>query len=197
MNDRYCSGTRKTPLLNIKEFFEDIWNGIVDFYLKVRGWVRYHTKKDFFKLLWTVLKGYPWDYSYMYELERAKLVEMIGYQKRTLRFVGVERVIRDMELCVSLIDIITERKQLFTFEGEPIWKDMEDKNLKEFDGSNIKYKCLVNVNTRNAERFFNRKKFSDNMWNYLLTDDKHEIYKTKARYLYEKIRLEHMEEWWD
>ena len=45
-------------------------------YYAVRAWFKYHFTKNNFNIIKTVLKGYPWDYGYLYDLERVKIKEM-------------------------------------------------------------------------------------------------------------------------
>lgn len=167
-------------------------------------WVRYHKKKDFFHILHTAWHGYPWDESYMLELERAKLLEMIHYHEKAQRFVGWEYVVRDMKICVSLIGIMLEEKQMFHFNG-----DLTFTPTKEYPNDyevghtpDFKYVCDVKVNLKNARRFIDKCHFEDTepSFEYFLNyyeKSPHELYLKKARYLYFKIRYEHGEEWWD
>jgi hypothetical protein len=76
---------------------------------RIRSWFRFHFNKDFFKLFKVVLKSYPWDEGYLYDIEKAKIEEMRKYHEKQRLFVGVEHVIRDMKICERLIDIFMEK----------------------------------------------------------------------------------------
>lgn len=75
-----------------------------DCYKKIRSWMYHHFKKRFFKLLKATLSSYPWDFAYLYLLEKAKIQEMIEYHEANRLYAGVEHDIRDMKICVNLID---------------------------------------------------------------------------------------------
>lgn len=150
------------------------------------SWISYHFSRDFWKLLKIVLKGYPWDYSYLYALEKAKIEEMCKYHERYRCFEGCEYVIRDMKICIALIEIFNEKEtDLFHYTGEPI----KGTDNVEVDSSGLEYHCDVYVNTRNASRFLSEEQ--QKHWH------PHAIYIEKARRLYHKIRVERDQEWWD
>ena len=184
--------------VEIAPSFLDSLKRIGAFGSKIRSicsWFHYHFKKDFFKLLGVVLKSYPWDYSFLYYMEKAKIEEMRKYHERNRLFVGVEHVIRDMKICENLIDIFTDKRPLFHFNGDVNIVKSENGNYKFEESPNFGYVCDVKVNTRNADRFLPQG-LSEKAKQYWL-DHPDEIYKLKARYLYHKIRLERDETWWD
>lgn len=155
-----------------------------------REWMRYHFSKDFLGLLKTVLKSYPWDEHYLYELERAKILEMCRYQERRRTFVGSEYTIRDMKICMSLIDIFNSNDtDLFHYTGEVKYIPIEGTDEIEVDSRDLVYHCDVYVNSRNAGRFLSEGQQESR--------HPHELYIEKARSLYHKIRLERDFEWWD
>lgn len=160
----------------------------------LKGWFKYHFNKENNNLMKTAWKGRPWDISFMYELEKAKIEEMIAYHTKADRYVGVEEDIKWMKLCVKLIDIFTEKDSLFSYTGDVKWNKLEDGNY-EMDGSQLVYHCHVNVNTKNAGRFipfgYNNPKIE--YWK----SHPHEIYILKAKALYHKIRNEKDGSWWD
>lgn len=163
-------------------------------YYHVRAWFKYHFNKDFFRVLKAVLKSYPWDCSFLYYIEKAKIAEMITYHEKYKRFVGWENVVRDMKICYKLIDIFTEEKELFKYTGKVKFIPIEGSNDYEMNGDDLKYHCLVKVNTKNIDRFIgNRPKDIKKYW----LEHPHELYILKAKALYHKIRCEHDSEWWD
>ena len=163
-----------------------------DIWWNLRSRLKYHTTKDFRNIIKTVREGYPWDEGYLYDLERAKLVEMRNYHQKRQWFDGWERVVRDMSICINLIDIFTEKYLLFHYD-----RDVMDCLLKG-DGSTVpfpKYICDVKVNVKNADRFLDPDT-PDNVRQYYI-EQPHELYILKAKHLYHKIRLERDGEWWD
>ena len=64
--------------------------------LHIKAWFRYHFNKDFMFLQKTLLKSYPWDYSFLYELEKAKITEIANYIEKNKRYIGWEQDVRDM-----------------------------------------------------------------------------------------------------
>jgi hypothetical protein len=134
-----------------------------------------------FKRIW----GYPWDYAYLLQIEKRKLQEMIKYISKTKRHLGWEFQVRDMQICVKLIDII-------------LANDVHYKSWMNatYGGDYTHVKFPVHINTRNYKRFYPT---------YEGFDENSEIYWTlvadyrvaKAMYLYNKIRAYKMFEWWD
>lgn len=177
-------------------FFKSLKNigSIKDKYYQIRSWFRYHFKKDFRHLLMVVLKSYPWDEMFLYYIEQAKIQEMMNYHKKYQRFVGWEQVVRDMQICYNLIDIFTEKKELFNYTGNLKFVPVENSDNVEIKDDNLTYHCLVNVNTKNADRFLSN--IPDDAKKYYI-EHPHELYIVKAKYLYHKIRLERDGKWWD
>lgn len=175
-------------------FLKDLQNldSIKNKFYELRGWFRYHFKKDFLHVLKVVLKSYPWDEAYLYYIEQAKILEMMKYHKKYQRFVGWEQVVRDMQICYKLIDIFTEKVDLFNYEGGLKFVPIEGSDSYEVNGDNLVYHCNVKVNTKNVDRFITNPK--EKKWLLL---HPHELYERKAKYLYHKIRFEKDEAWWD
>lgn len=136
-----------------------------------------------FKRIW----GYPWDYAYLLQIEKRKLQEMGKYFKKHQRTVGWEYQVREINICIKLIDIILEN-------------DIHYKSwLKASYGYNTPrtpVKFPVYINARNYKRFcptyggFNED--SGIYWS-LMADYR----RVKAMHLYNKIRAYKMFEWWD
>jgi len=180
-----------------KSFFNSIKNlcGIKHVYYEVRAWIKYHIfSKDFWHLLGTVLKSYPWQETYLLELERAKLIEMANYIEKYKRFVGWEYVVRDIRICVTLIHIMLEEELYYHYNGNLLFEPSEeyegDYEVKHTD--DFEYVCDIKVNTKNANRFFDNEKARE-----YAVEHPHELYIQKAMYLYHKIRYERENEWWD
>lgn len=165
-------------------------------YYELRGWVRYHIfNKNFRKLLKTMYQSYPWDESYLYKMEKAKIEEMRKYHEKQKRFVGVEYVIRDMKICENLIEIFNGERNLFHYDGDLTFKKTDGGNYEMGTTHDFKYNCDVKVNLKNAERFL-PKGLDEKQKQYWFSYP-HEIYELKAKHLYHKIRLERDGKWWD
>lgn len=140
-----------------------------------------------FKRIW----GEPWDWYYLLHLEQTKLKEMANYFEKKDRFVGVEKVVRDIRICLKLIDIICGKDALYKSwlhqsYGHPI-KDFE--SLEE-----VKFPKYINI--RNRHRFLHKDFLNGdypNIFNSLLA----EYRKVKALALYNKIRTYNLFTWWD
>lgn len=158
------------------------------------GWFKYHFNKWNWRLMKTAFKGRPWDSGYLYELEKAKLEEMIAYHEKHKMYVGVEKDIRDMKICVSLIDIFTEKKELYHYTGNVNFVPIEgSEDFKLLDGDDLQYHCDVKVNTKNIMRFVE----DDCPYVEYWKEHPHDFYIKKAKYLYHKIRYERDGAWWD
>ena len=181
-----------------KSFFESL-KKIGSWKSKVREfwvWFTYHFfNKNFRKLAKTVYRSYPWDEVYLYYMEKAKIEEMRKYHEKYNGFVGVEQVIRDMKICESLIDIFTEQRKLFHYDGDVVFNKLEDGTCSMGTTPDFKYHCDVKVNTKNADRFLPYG-ITEKQRQYWI-DNPHEIYILKAKHLYHKIRLERDGYWWD
>lgn len=140
-----------------------------------------------FRRIW----GEPWDWGYLLNLERCKIKEMMNYINKKRRSVGYQTVVRDMQICIKLIDIVLEedapyKSWLHQSYGNPV-KDF--KLLKE-----TKFPKYVNI--RNRHRFLDKDFLNGdypNIFNSLLA----EYRKAKALALYNKIRTYKLFSWWD
>lgn len=176
-------------------FFESIKNldSWKSKWSEFKGWIRYHIRKDFWKIIITAFKGYPWQESFLYDLEKVKITEMANYLEKNNFFVGVENVVKDMRLACKLISIFNENEtDLFEYTGEIKFKPIEGSGCYEMDSSDLKYYCKVYVNTKNVDRFVHHKGEKE-----MFLHSPHELYMAKAKYLYHKIRLERDSMWWD
>lgn len=171
-------------------------NWLVKAYRSIRSWFKFTFSKNHIRLMKEAYKGRPWDFSYLWDLEYAKIKEMADYIEKSNSFVGVEYVVRDMRICLSLIEIFSDKRDLFHFDFKPL-----EKNDENYDGGvtvkavgipDSEYKCHVNVNLKNINRFVDDK--DAQKW-YI--EYPHELYELKARYLYHKIRREREMGWWD
>ena len=110
-----------------------------------------------------------YDFEYMLNLEKFKLKRMSEYFSKSQIISDWERVVKEINLCIKLIDIITE-------------KDLPGYLYDET-------KKLPYINTRNHKRFLK----------YIYDNDSYrdDLRQTKALYLYNLIRTYRMRSWWD
>ena len=163
-------------------------------YYELRAWFRYHLTKDFWKIIITAFKGYPWQESFLYDLERVKMKEMADYLEKSNRFVGVECVVRDIRLAIAMIDIFEDETRFFHYDGDIVFElNEDDKDTYTLSQTpDFKYNCDVYVNTRNVDRFCRNENEKR-----MMLEHPHELYVKKAKHLYHKIRYEKDNEWWD
>lgn len=141
-----------------------------------------------FRRIW----GKPWDWYYLLNLERHKIREIMNHINKTRRFVGYQTVIRDMQICIKLIDIVLEedvpyKSWLHQNYGKPL-KDFE--HLDEIPFS--KY-----INVKNADRFLKPVNFVADPNNKIYQALLVEYRRRKALALYNKIRTYKLFSWWD
>ena len=173
-------------------FKRDPW--IVRTYYQVCSWFKYTFNKEHIRLVKEAFSGRPWDNGYLSNLEYVKIREMAEYHKKRQRFVGCEYAIRNMEICLSLIEIFTEKRSLYGYDGSLVWKESsEDNGLMEIaESPDFRYHCDVYVNMKNIARFVPNEKARK--WYYR---HPHELYILKAKYIYHKIRNDFDGDWWD
>lgn len=109
-----------------------------------------------------------WDWYFLLNLEQHKIKQMIKSFSKAKHYVGWEYDVRDMKLCVALIDIICEN-------------DSMSKNWE---------RPICNINIRNAKRF-RMNNLNNNHYLFLL-----ELRRMKALHLYNKIRNRMLKWWW-
>lgn len=134
-----------------------------------------------FKRIW----GHNWDFAYLLKLERRKIRDMARDFTKWRHHVGWEKTVREMNLCVQLIDII--------LEDDKYYKSWLEANYG-IKGKFTKFPIYVNV--KNYKRFFKQvDTLPDN--DVLYEHFKIELRKVKALHLYNKIRSYKMLSWWD
>ena len=168
----------------------------------VRSWFKYTFDKAHLALIKEAYKGRPYDDSYLTQLEYLKIKEMEKYHEKTMFFVGVERIIRDMKICLSLLEIMRGMRNTFHYDGDIVFAPIPEEERKEEgyeEGTmelkkspDFRYHCDVYVNTKNVSRFVGNKKLEEYYVKY-----PHELYELKARTIYHKIRAEREAELWD
>lgn len=136
-----------------------------------------------FKRIW----GKPWDFAYLLELEQHKIREIRNYMQKHHHLINWQLVIRDMNICLKLIDIILEKDQYYNSWLDNCYGSKPYKQLP----------FPVYVNAKNYKRFMPLlEKFGhDDV--YLQANLNISLRQKKALYLYNKIRAYRMETWWD
>ena len=147
----------------------------------LKCWCRYNLNRYHWNVIKKAICGYPFDYSYMLDLQRAKLEEMYNYFLHSNITEDSPIIRRDLKLIIKLLKIINEEKLCFTYEPP--------RNIF----SNSIYKCLVNVNLNNIDRFVK----NDREKKLIKEKMQHELYLYKAKNLYYKLLMNRMETWWD
>lgn len=184
----------------IEEYEKEHWNELNDWHwwdtLKIkiwdpvksfRYWCRLCINKRHFHVVKEATKGYPFDYAYLYNLEYAKLKEMLRYHETSkVPVCDKERlqVKRSLQFAISMMDIFMDDSNLYESKHIGPLLDKEGK----FNARSMRYNCKVKVNTRNGDRFCSKSLYSK---------FPHELYVEKARYLYHQIRYRYECSWWD
>lgn len=135
-----------------------------------------------FKRIW----GEAWDACFLLEIEKRKLTEIRNYIAKHKRHVDWELDVRDMNICLKLLDIILEKDQYYTSWLNNCYGITPHKQLP----------FPVYVNMRNYKRFIptiDVDKYNESLLSHLHSN----IRKEKAMYLYNKIRAYKMLGWWD
>ena len=148
-----------------------------------------------------------WDYAYLIALEKKKLQRMHDCIKREGHLENNAIVVRDIAICIRLIDIFMEDDAIYntwlhqSFSGKLIFRKLEN-NLYELDDSDRKpiADFSVYVNVRNECRFFRATPIKDAQRK---GDRDNAIFSTvrlrqqKALHLYHLIREYNLLTWWD
>ena len=148
-----------------------------------------------------------WDYAYLIALEKKKLQRMHDCIKRENHLANNEFVVRDIAICIRLIDIFMEDDAVYntwlhkSYSGKMKFIKRAD-GLYELDESNERpiAEFPVYVNIRNERRFFRYTPIKD-----ALAEDNRffvihytiSLRQQKALHLYHLIREYKLFSWWD
>lgn len=127
-----------------------------------------------YKTIDEAINGKSFDFGFLYNLELAKLKEMVEYFTKYGISADNDLYIKQMKLGIRLLEIIIE-------EGGYHFDDLRN------------YICDVKVNTKNADRFVKNEKEKE----FYVNKYPHELYLIKAKYLYHKLRNDFEQTWWD
>ena len=140
-------------------------------------------------------KDFDWDYTFLLEIERKKIIEMYEYFKECTRSDKMPTVARDLRLCIGLLNIVLEKDNLQLEFSEMKTMRRDDGMYEMVESPHIIACRKLYINTKNASRFC--------LFNFP-TDDydieiihKEELRRYKAWYLYNKIRTYKLFSWWD
>lgn len=145
----------------------------------IRCWCRHNLNRAHFNLVKEAWLSYPFDFSYIYELDKAKLEEMRSYFRKAkwIEQSSYDMYIRELTWAINCLDIIIEE------ELQPDNVYINKRNWKRFlpywEDKNI----LVDDPEKWRQEMFERYPG--------------ELRCAKARHLYNKIRLYKAEGWWD
>lgn len=133
------------------------------------------------------INGYSFDYAYLYDVERTKLVEMRNYFNDHGIAENSWDMVRKIDLAIKLLDIANESTDTFGY------RFLDEERSAKTENFDDEYYCKVNVNLKNSKRFFTDNEF---LLNYI-NKHPHELYIKKAQYLYHKLRYYFEQTWWD
>lgn len=151
---------------------------------------------------------HDWDYAYLIALEKKKLQRMRECIKEEHHLANNEFVVRDIGICIRLIDIFMENDAVYStwldrsYSGIRLrFRKLEDGNYELVDDDRKPLADLpVNVNVRNERRYFRSTPIKDALsenrrdWSIHL---KISLRKQKALHLYHLIREYKLFDWWD
>ena len=160
--------------------------------------IKYLFSKRHLTTVKAAFRSDSWDWYNLYEVIRPKLVEMRHYfEQSEIAIMDYNRIVRDIDTCVKLIDIITEKTDTWHIEGT---------------FPNIEIVCDRYVNQRNASRFVNLVRYTDpsdkDAHGKTLEERRqgvldmfaklpNELYREKATHLLFKILAERLDQWSD
>lgn len=140
----------------------------------INNFCYYNFNKYRLNLIKQTFKYKPYDYGYMLDiLKQMSIYNEHFYKSKHCWSVEGIYVERDMKLLTYLINVLTDNIDLFTYE-------------------NNKYKCLINVNFKNIDRFCNNA-----IYKKYLYDHPEDLYIIKARHLFSKLIYYRLPYWWD
>lgn len=153
-------------------------------------------------------KDYDWDYCYLIALEKKKLQRMRDSIKQEHHLANNEFVVRDIGICIRLIDIFMEDDPVYktwfdrSYSGTKLrFRKLEDGNYELVDDDRKPLADIpVYVNVRNERRFFRKTPIKES-----LAEDRREwaihlkisLRQHKALHLYHLIREYKLFDWWD
>lgn len=175
---------------------------------KIRIPIKYYCSRFFYrieKMVQFLKWGWTdsdWDYAFLLELEQKKIKSMADVFEKENFFEGCEFVVRDMRICVSLLDIVMGVSSSYNvlFDNNNSLIGTNGKINPDYDFSKRKYVKTHNVNIKNAKRFIDDEAielfFSKNASETVRFIGEDDLRQAKAWALYCQIRKEHLLKWW-
>lgn len=166
----------------------------------------YKTKEDiifFFKGLTRTFSYYKilrnavdYEYSSILEVEKYQMMRVRDSIKKYHTHLNWEKDVQRINLALKLLSIATEEDDIVEQVSGHFWTEGPDKNGLYELKSDAKYKTTKYVNIRNAQRF------SKIPLDYYTDSNSKSLYlnmlrSEKAWYLYNKLRVYRLKEWWD
>lgn len=144
---------------------------------RIQFWIEHHLSPRHLKVVKTAYDGPAYDWTYLLKLEQSKLKEMKAYfeTKFVRETFDHENDIKWIDICIKLIDIITESNVYDT--PEEINKYVNTSNIKRF------YHLRKGVTWDKVEAYVKR-------W-------PNDLRILKAENLYYEIRKHYTRYWWD
>jgi len=167
-------------------------------WLDITSWFRVCFNKHHYKFVKEAFTSYPWDFIYIYRVEREQLKVFREYFKKghITTTETYAHMIYWITVLINLLDIIIDDdpdKSTFEYDGVSKFVPCEDNpEFYKLDQSGVTYRCNVKVNLKNIDRFIR----NEHMKKYAL-EHPHELYEIKAKYLYHKIKYNYIECFWD
>lgn len=172
-----------TILSRIRDFFKRVGHFIKNMWKLVKialfNKVKYKTVDE-------AINGYSFDFGYLYNLELAKLKEMVDYFSKYGISADNDKYIKQIKLAIKLLQIVINE------EGYHFEHNIDGEKTGKFTDMN-KYVCDVDVNVKNAHRFVK----NETERYFYVEHYPHELYLLKAKYLYHKLRDYFEQTWWD
>lgn len=146
----------------------------------IRHWLSFVFKFKHIHLIKEACISYPYDFDNYFRLERAKMVQMLEYFQLSV-IAETSKIVRDLKICINLLDIILENTQLVENHTTGILCPEEDK----------KYWYTRHINAKNMDRFISKK------YKEFYEANLDEYYIEKAKHLYFEILKNRIFTWWD
>lgn len=181
--------------MSLKTKIEDWYDNIFYNIIHIKGNIQYFFEFlgrwfSYFKIL---KKAYDFDYASILEVEKHQITRVRNTIAKYHNSVNWKNDVYWMNIALKLLDIIEE--------GGGVKLIGKDFTVKENENKIVIDKCSkwlmpFYVNTRNSQRFtsIEKEKFEDPECGPLMKDCLRE---EKAWYLYHKLRVYKMRNWWD
>ena len=190
-----------------------MWTRPRSFCLTVRHWFVSNFNKFHFRLLRQAFLSYPWDGSFILELEECQIDKQIHWfnHHQTMVDEQYNEIMRSLRWAKHCVHTMNNDTDLFEFRGDveyvPVKKDAdgkcvdaedpdEDAEFYRLNSRNLEY--VYNgprVNKRNASRFLNKEYIESDFFKTGKGDS--DYYVAKCRHLYYLIRERYTDYWWD